>query len=469
MKNFILFLLLFPILALAQIPQTMNYQGRLEDNSGNPVTDGNYSIIFTIYDDATNGNSLWTETRTVTTEDGFFTLTLGENTAIDIDTDQQIWLNVNIGGTDLTPRTKLSGSLSSLSTKTVENTATAGNSVVTSINSSTGEINAEKIADGSVSNTEYQFLDGATSTLVGVSDPQTLSSKTIDADNNTISNIDNSDIKAAASIDASKIADGSVSNSEFQLLSGVTSAVVGVSDTQTMTNKTLTDASSFMQDNSDNSKKIQFELSGISTSTTRTITVPDVNTTIVGTDATQTLTNKSIDAASNTITNIFPDQAGKSGKFLSTDGTTLSWEAAGGGGGSLPEVTELSLGTLITLTSTTYVNITDTQPTLAANATYLIKGILGAKKKGSSPTINIFLNYSGNTNLNYFKINSEYFSGNTGTKENYSLQADTEYLFEGLINTTSSGTFSIQAAKYSPSASNSEITTDTRILLIRVR
>ncbi len=163
MKKLILILVLFPIIALAQIPQTMNYQGRLEDNSGNPVTDDNYSIVFTIYDAATNGNSLWTETRSVTTEDGFFTLTLGENTSIDINTDQQIWLNVNIGGTDLTPRTKLSGSLSSLSTKTVENTTTAGNTVVTSINSSTGGISAEKIADGSVTNTELQFIGTVTS------------------------------------------------------------------------------------------------------------------------------------------------------------------------------------------------------------------------------------------------------------------------------------------------------------------
>src|SRR3990167_3333856 len=49
-----------------------------------------------------------------------------------------------------------------------------------------------------------------------------------------------------------------------------------------------------LQDDGDNTKQLQFQLSGISTGTTRTITVPDASTTIVGTDATQTLTNKTL-------------------------------------------------------------------------------------------------------------------------------------------------------------------------------
>lgn len=54
---------------------------------------------------------------------------------------------------------------------------------------------------------------------------QTLVNKTIDADSNTISNISNDEIKTGAAIDAAKIADGSVSNAEFQYLDGVTSAI----------------------------------------------------------------------------------------------------------------------------------------------------------------------------------------------------------------------------------------------------
>lgn len=54
---------------------------------------------------------------------------------------------------------------------------------------------------------------------------KTIESSTIDADLNTITNIENADIKTGAAIDATKIADGSVSNTEFQYLGNVTSDV----------------------------------------------------------------------------------------------------------------------------------------------------------------------------------------------------------------------------------------------------
>ncbi len=54
---------------------------------------------------------------------------------------------------------------------------------------------------------------------------QILQNKSIDADTNTITNIDNADIKAGAAIDAAKIATGTVSNTEFGYLDGVTSPI----------------------------------------------------------------------------------------------------------------------------------------------------------------------------------------------------------------------------------------------------
>jgi len=169
---------------------------------------------------------------------------------------------------------------------------------------SNASINATKIANGSISNTEFQYLDGISSSVVGINDINTLTNKTINALNNTLTNISNTSIKAGANIDATKIANGSVSNTEFQYLDGVSSNVVGINDTQTLTNKTLTGSTTQFQDNTDNSKKMKLDMSSVSTGQTRVLTIPDANITLVGLNLAQTLTNKTINADSNTITNI---------------------------------------------------------------------------------------------------------------------------------------------------------------------
>jgi len=61
--------------------------------------------------------------------------------------------------------------------------------------------------------------------ISGLTDTAAFLNKTIDADLNSISNIANANIKSGAAIDASKIADGSVSSTEFQRLDGVTSSI----------------------------------------------------------------------------------------------------------------------------------------------------------------------------------------------------------------------------------------------------
>lgn len=53
--------------------------------------------------------------------------------------------------------------------------------------------------------------------------------------------------------------------------------------------------------NIDTTKRVIIDTSSISTGTTRTLTVPNANTTIVGTDASQTLTNKNITGNTNTV------------------------------------------------------------------------------------------------------------------------------------------------------------------------
>jgi hypothetical protein len=56
--------------------------------------------------------------------------------------------------------------------------------------------------------------------------------------------------------------------------------MVGTDSTQTLTNKSLQDSTTFLIDNADATKKAQFQLSGISTGTTRTLTIADADFTL---------------------------------------------------------------------------------------------------------------------------------------------------------------------------------------------
>jgi hypothetical protein len=71
-------------------------------------------------------------------------------------------------------------------------------------------------------------------------------------------------------------------------------AIVGTTDVQTLTNKSLVDATTYIIDDADNTKIAKFQCSGITTGTTRTFTFPDVTDTIVVLTANQTLTNKTL-------------------------------------------------------------------------------------------------------------------------------------------------------------------------------
>jgi hypothetical protein len=66
----------FVCLLNSQTPQLINYQGILTDNAGAEIT-GTRSIQFLIYDAATSGSLLWSETQSVDVEDGLFNVLLG--------------------------------------------------------------------------------------------------------------------------------------------------------------------------------------------------------------------------------------------------------------------------------------------------------------------------------------------------------------------------------------------------------
>ena len=112
--NILLTLALLGMLALgtavsAQVPTILNYQGRLTDDTSNPVVDDQYSVIFTIYDGVST--ELWSESHKVITTDGFFSVQLGSNgtpLTADVFSDDERYLGITIEtDPELTPRIRM--------------------------------------------------------------------------------------------------------------------------------------------------------------------------------------------------------------------------------------------------------------------------------------------------------------------------------------------------------------------------
>ncbi len=115
--------LVAPGFVLAAPALTINYQGKLADDTGAVVTDGTYNMRFKLYTAASGGSPIWTETwchtfgsdctgpyidgedtisndQRVTVTDGLFSLMLGTQTSLtSVDFDQPLYLSIEIGGT----------------------------------------------------------------------------------------------------------------------------------------------------------------------------------------------------------------------------------------------------------------------------------------------------------------------------------------------------------------------------------
>jgi len=92
----------------AQIPLTIAYQARLTNSVGAPVS-GTQSIQFSLYDVATGGTALWTETQSVTLVNGELSLSLGETTSLpEAVFAKRLFLGIKVGSdAEMTPRPKL--------------------------------------------------------------------------------------------------------------------------------------------------------------------------------------------------------------------------------------------------------------------------------------------------------------------------------------------------------------------------
>jgi len=93
----------------AQIPRLVSYQGLLTQPSGQPIADGNYSLVLRLYDAPAAGNLVYEETQVVAVGKGLFNVIMGQTTPLTgVNFEQSLWLETSIaGGTPFAPRTRL--------------------------------------------------------------------------------------------------------------------------------------------------------------------------------------------------------------------------------------------------------------------------------------------------------------------------------------------------------------------------
>ena len=112
-------------------------------------------------------------------------------------------------------------------------------------------------------------------------------------------------------------------------------ADVSANTTKSMTYQEMmqpTDANFRIAGSSDNTKLVAFEVDGLTTATTRTVTIPDADTTMVGTGTTQTLTNKTL--STGTTFNgynkavVITDASGVASALTGTSGQIVSFDTS---------------------------------------------------------------------------------------------------------------------------------------------
>jgi hypothetical protein len=119
--------LVLTVAALADVPNLLNYQGRLTDPSGNPKN-GTFTMQFAVYDAESGGNQLpsgspWSETQSVTVTNGVFNVLLGSVTALPTNlfeggpsdaSGPLRFLQVTVSGEALAPRRRISSAAYSM-------------------------------------------------------------------------------------------------------------------------------------------------------------------------------------------------------------------------------------------------------------------------------------------------------------------------------------------------------------------
>ena len=162
-------MVVMPMSGFGEVPQKISYQGFLTDDLGNPVSNDDYVMVFSIYDVATGGAALWWEEQTVTVTNGIYNVLIGKdpigNPFPNDLFDDQRWLGVTVGtDAEMTPRQPLTSvpyALQAGGTSAGAVTAIMlADEAVTETKVATGAITADKIVGGTGSGVDADLLDG---------------------------------------------------------------------------------------------------------------------------------------------------------------------------------------------------------------------------------------------------------------------------------------------------------------------
>ena len=149
---------------VASVPGMMSYQGKLAGNDGQLVSDGTYTLVFSLYNQETGGTALWSESKSVQVTGGVFSVMLGSTTAMpDTAFQGTTWLETQVNGSTLTPRTRIVSAGYAVLAKTAENVPDGS---ITSAKIASGAVGSSAIQDGSISSSDLANSSVAYSKLM---------------------------------------------------------------------------------------------------------------------------------------------------------------------------------------------------------------------------------------------------------------------------------------------------------------
>ncbi|MFA4981965.1 MAG: tail fiber protein [Candidatus Omnitrophota bacterium] len=157
------------LVASAEIPHLMSFQGKATDKTGAPLN-GTYNLTFRIYNAGTGGTAKWTETQpNITISNGVLQVQLGSVAPLSLAFDESYWISIEINTDgEMSPRTKLASTPYAYKSEFADNGVPTGVIMIWARDTSP---NGWLLCDGSaISRSTYANLFAIIGTTYGVGD-----------------------------------------------------------------------------------------------------------------------------------------------------------------------------------------------------------------------------------------------------------------------------------------------------------